>query len=277
MSGAMRYVKQIAGMMTALSLSGAVAVALFLCDDPVGVSDGLRWLRKDKEDESRLSAIPILLYHNIDGKGPFSITRDVLEEHFRMIRERGVRVITVHEMLSRLGRRTRYDAPSLAITFDDGYPAMYTKLLPLTKRYGYPVTLFVYLNAVAPNGSKRLTWNALRIMDASGIDIQCHSIRHEDLSVLSKKNDENSKRRLYEELYLSRRVMELYLNKKIDLFAFPYGRYDVQLLELARHAGYRRVFSTDYGSNVITRDNYCLRRQHIKNTYALTRLESIIK
>ena len=146
---AMRYMKQIVVMMTALSLSGAVAAALLLCDDPIGVSDSLRWLRKDKEDESRLSAIPILLYHNIDGKGPFSIARNVIEEHFRLIRERGVQVITVHEMLSRLGRQTRYDAPSLVITFDDGYPAMYTKLLPLARRYGYPMTLFVYINAVA--------------------------------------------------------------------------------------------------------------------------------
>ena len=67
------------------------------------------------------------------------------------------------------------------------------------------------------------------------------------------------------------------MNKKIDMFAYPYGKYDLSIIDLTVKAGYRRAFSTDYGSNIITRDNFCLRRQHIKNSYTLNYIESIIQ
>ena len=42
----------------------------------------------------------------------------------------------------------------------------------------------------------------------------------------------------------SRRDLETLLNRPINLFAFPYGEYNDQILEWSRQAGYQRVFST---------------------------------
>ncbi|HNW29874.1 MAG TPA: polysaccharide deacetylase family protein [Spirochaetota bacterium] len=263
-----------------VSLAFSLVTALFFyLDDYNDFSRGrMTWLHKDRETQSRLLTIPIILYHNIDGKGPFSIDAETLKAHFQMIRDRGIRVIPLRELTRKLENPAPYREKAVAITFDDGYGSMYTKLLPLVREFGYPVTLFVYTDIISLKSSKNLTWRRLRAMDRQGIDIQAHSITHRDLTRLSKKkNDPEVRKQLYEELYLSKRILELYLNKKIELFAYPYGKYDLTIIDLTAKAGYRRAFSTDYGSNIITRDNFCLRRQHIKSSYTMSYFDSIIQ
>ncbi len=270
--------KSIYILMASLALSLAAALFFYLEDYNEFSRGRMTWLHKEKEIQSRLLAIPIVLYHNIDGKGPFSIDADTLREHFQLIRDRGIRVIPLQELIDKLEHPAPYHEKVIAITFDDGYGSMYTKLLPLVREFGYPVTLFVYTDNVSMKSSKNLTWKRLRTMDRQGIDIQAHSISHCDLAQLSKKkNDPAIRKRLYEELYLSKRILELYMNKRIDFFAYPYGKYDLTIIDMTEKSGYRRAFSTDYGSNIITRDNFCLRRQHIKSSYTLNYIDSIIR
>jgi peptidoglycan/xylan/chitin deacetylase (PgdA/CDA1 family) len=192
-----------------------------------------------------------------------------------MLKDQNINVISLSELMNRLENPVKFEKKSVVISFDDGYSSMYTKLLPLAKEFGYPVTLFVHLNAVSENG--KMTWEKLRTLDREGIDIQCHSISHEDLAKLSAKNDLDSKEKLFSELYTSKEIFELYMNKKMKFFAFPYGRYDLKVVEASKNAGYLRVFSTDYGSNIITNNNYCLRRHHIKNSFSLDYIKKIIQ
>ncbi len=233
------------------------------------------WEYKKKEAYNRLLATPILLYHNIDGKGPYSIKLEDLRAQFQMLKDQDIRVISLAELINRLENPVKFEKKSVVITFDDGYSSMYTKLLPLAKEFGYPVTLFVHVNAVSENG--KMTWEKLRKLDKEGIDIQCHSISHEDLAKLSSKNNPESKEKLFSELYTSKKIFELFMNKEMKFFAFPFGRYDLKVIEAARNAGYLRVFSTDYGSNLITNNNYCLRRHHVKSSFSMDYIKKIIE
>jgi peptidoglycan/xylan/chitin deacetylase (PgdA/CDA1 family) len=269
--------KNIYILIGSLLFSLIIAIIMYSDVSNVTATGRMSWLYKNREASSRLLAIPILLYHNIDGKGPFSIDEATLRQHFQLIRDRGIRVIPLRELIQRLENPVPYQEKVIVITFDDGYGAMYSKLLPLVREFGYPVTLFVYRDIVSRKSTKNLTWDKLRMMDRAGIDIQAHSVNHKDLVELSKKNDQAGRKSLYEELYLSKRLIELYLNKQVEYYAFPFGRYNLHVIDLAVNSGYRRVFSTDYGSNVITRDNYCLRRQHIKNTYSLNYIDNLIR
>jgi peptidoglycan/xylan/chitin deacetylase (PgdA/CDA1 family) len=260
-----------------LLVSLAIAVLLFSIDPGTTSAGRMSWLHKNREAANRLLSIPVLLYHNIDGKGPFSIDAATIREHFQLIRARGIRVISLRELVQRLENPVPYSDRVIVITFDDGYGSMYAKLLPLAEEFGYPVTLFVYVDMISLRSSKNLTWEKLRDLDRRGIDIQAHSLSHKDLVRLSASHDTAAKRSLYEELYLSKRVLELRLGKTVEYYAFPFGRYDLNVIDLAANSGYRRVFSTDYGSNVITRDNYCLRRQHIKSSYSIDYIDALIR
>lgn len=234
------------------------------------------WNIKQKEIRDRLLAIPILLYHNIDGKGPFSISYSVLRDHFSLFKKSGVEVIPLRELVLRLKNPRPFQEKVIVLTFDDGYDSMYTKLMPLAKEFNYPVTLFVYTDRISKSGGKSLNWQKLREMEKNGISIESHTIFHRDLVKLNNTASSGFKQLLFEEIYLSKRVLELYLNKSIDYFAFPYGSYDLYIIDLCQNAGYDRVFSTDYGPNILTRNNYCLRRRHIKSNYTLEMMQRLI-
>ncbi len=235
------------------------------------------WQVKKEEIRSRLLSIPIILYHNIDGKGVFSIDSGALRRHFELIRERNIRVISLDELISRIEEPVYYKEKAIVITFDDGFYSMFSRLLPMAREFGFPVTLFVYTDFIYTRAETSLTWKMLRKLDRGGVTIQSHTVSHADLTALMNNRGEETSKRLYEEIYLSKRILELYLEREVEYFAFPYGRYTLDLVELASLAGYRRVFSTDYGSNIVTRDNYCLRRHHIKKDYSLSYFDRLIR
>lgn len=262
--------------------ASACLLALYplLWKSPVGApaaGEGLRWMAREEKQTGRNDTVPILLYHNIDGKGVFSIILSELRGHFQLLRDKGIRVIGLSDFIERLENPSPFEEPAVALSFDDGYPAMRDKLLPLAMEYSYPVTLFVYVNNVYARSTKNLSWNALRELDRQGIDIQCHSISHADLVKLARRDSPENRRRLFDEIYVSKRIFELHMGKRIRYFAFPYGRYDEHTVRLCQYAGYERVFSTDYGTNLVTRNNYCLRRHHIKSSFGSAYIEKLVE
>lgn len=260
---------------------GMLAVPAFLFlggrDSSEIIRNGPVWKKKQQEAVTRLLAVPLLLYHNIDGKGDYSIDKASMEAHFRLLGEKGIAVVPLDDFVKRLEGPRPYDRKVAVISFDDGYPSMYTKLLPLLTVYGYHVTLFVHANNVYHAAKKSITWGQLREMQDKGFDIQSHSLSHPDLVRVIRRGDGASRRRLFEEIYLSKRVLELHLGREVRYFAFPYGSYTLDLVELCRNAGYSRVFSTDYGPNIITSNNFCLRRRHIKSNYSLQTVGNLVE
>jgi peptidoglycan/xylan/chitin deacetylase (PgdA/CDA1 family) len=236
----------------------------------------IQWKEKEKESKSRFLTVPIMLYHDIDGKGIYSLTKDMLRIHFQYLKENNIKVIKLSDLIKRLENPAPFNEKVIVISFDDGFFSMYTKLLPMVKEFGYPITLFVYTDNIYTGSNKNITWSKLKKIEEAGISVECHSMSHSDLEELSSDMSETTQRKLFREIYLSKRIIELYLNKTVEYFAFPYGRYNLKLIDFCRYSGYKRVFSTAYRANIITRDNYCLGRGHIKNNYSLDFIKEII-
>jgi len=257
----------------------AVLVLLFTWgNDPAGTAvPGISWQVKEGDPGTRDHTVPILLYHNIDGRGPFSLSNDTLRKHFETFREMSVKIISLKEFIGKMEKPGPFEKKVIALSFDDGFYSMYSRLLPLTREFGYPVTLFVYTDNIHRRATKSLTWENLKELEAGGISVECHTQGHPDLAKMYAAGTPESRRRLFEEIYLSKRIIELYMGKPVRYFAFPYGRYNLPLIRLCELAGYTRVFSTDYGPNIVTRNNYCIRRQHIKSGYSLDKIKSLIQ
>lgn len=243
-------------------------------DEGVNLSTA-KWTVKEKEIHSKLMRVPILLYHNIDGKGPFSVTSETLRDHFEFLKKNNIKVVSLSDLVEHLENPKPFEGPVVVITFDDGYKSMYTKLFPIAKEYGYPVTLFVYADFVRDGGSAALTYNELREMDENGIDIQSHTISHADLAALDLSKEED-RMQFFHEVYMSKRIIEQKLSKEIKYIAFPYGRYNSKVLLLSDYAGYEKVMSTEYGANILSRNNYTLHRHHIKRSYSIDKIKNIV-
>jgi peptidoglycan/xylan/chitin deacetylase (PgdA/CDA1 family) len=266
----------IIGLIIAGCIASLAAVLLWK-QDGFMVRSALTWKKKEAEEISRLLEVPLLLYHNIDGIGQYSLDYDAMRMHFDLLRRKGVEVVPLEDFTDRLVNPRPYTRKVAMLTFDDGYPAMYHKLLPLVSEHRYPVTLFVVIDAIAAKAHRSLTWQQLREMDTSWVRIESHSMSHVDLVRLYNRGGIDTKYKLYEEIYLSKRVLELYLGRKVPYFAFPYGSYNLPIIDLCKAAGYQRVFSTDYGPNIITRNNYCLRRRTITKQASLDFLAGLVE
>ena len=260
-----------------LLISLAVAAFLYRRAFHFEGANTITFESKKNAIRSRLLESPILLYHNIDGEGSYSIDSDTLRTQFQILRDENISVIPLAELVSRIENPSAFDKKVVVITFDDGYPSMYTKLLPIANEFKYPITLFVYTDFIHTRGEQPLGWKNLIEMDHGFIDIQSHSVSHTALAKISSQNGIDNGKKLFEEIYMSKRLLETYLEKEISFFSFPYGEYNQELMELCAKAGYRRVFSTDYGPNIITTDNFCLRRHHIKRDCSVELFKNIIQ
>lgn len=255
----------------AVSISSVVMVLAYLLfyykTDAYVINNQADIKHRENITITRLHKVPIILYHNIDGKGSYSISLKKIKNQFELLKKHSIKVISLQTLESHINLHNPFNQKVVSITFDDGYRSMYTKLMPLADSLNFPFTLFVYTENIYYKSKNNLTWEMVKELQNHNIDIQCHSQSHPDLVKLYNKRTMQSKYELYREIYLSKKILELYLQKPIYYFAFPYGRYTVELTELCRDAGYKRVFSTDYGPNIVIHDNFCLRRHHIKSNY----------
>ncbi len=144
--------------------------------------------------------------------------------------------------------------PQVAVSFDDGLANLLENALPALQAQHIPTTLFIpsaclgttppWLQGTNSTNANEpiMTAAQLQQLSPAHILIGSHSAHHADLSHLPA--DE-----LWHELSASKADLEQLLARPIRLLAFPYGRYNAQVLEHAAQAGYQRVFAADPVAN----------------------------
>jgi peptidoglycan/xylan/chitin deacetylase (PgdA/CDA1 family) len=186
------------------------------------------------------------------------ITPQDFEKQMQELKDKGITVIGMQDFLA--WKRSEKSIPPRCaiITFDDGWKSQYEVAWPILKKFGYPVTLFIYTEGVRGGhfgGGEALTWEMLAEMRDAGADIEDHSATHQDLR---KPYDKVAKKKLsppeYEqwlqnEIVASKQLLEQRLGVRVNCFAVPYGFYNEHIKEVCRSAGYEAVF-TVYGQPI---------------------------
>ncbi|MBW1819575.1 MAG: polysaccharide deacetylase family protein [Deltaproteobacteria bacterium] len=166
-------------------------------------------------------------------------------------------------MLDFLNYRRPIPKKAVLITIDDGYRSVYTHAYPILKKYGFPVTLFIYTD-FAGVGRLACTWDQLREMKAGGIEIGSHSLSHADLTKKRKGETTNAYlERVRKELILSKKIIDEKIHQDTRIFAFPYGRYNKTVMNMARKAGYDLAVSVKRGGNPFFSEPLALKRDQI--------------
>ncbi len=187
------------------------------------------------------------------------ITPAAFEAQMKELQDKQISVIKMQDFLAWKRGEKNIPPHSAIITFDDGWKSQYEVAWPILKKYGYPLTLFIYTEGIKPgkySGGESMGWEQLAEMRDAGIDIQAHSLTHQDLR--KPPYDRFTKRRLpqseYEswmenEVAGSKQIIEQKLGVKVNCFAVPYGYYNEHVKEIARKAGYEALF-TVYGQKL---------------------------
>src|SRR5262249_31114293 len=129
----------------------------------------------------------IFCYHRLVDKVRYpgtEIRPADFEAQMKALKDRGITVIGMQDFLA--WRRSEKTIPprSAIVTFDDGWKSQYDIAWPIMKKYGYPMTLFIYTEGVrggSLGGGEAITWEQLAEMRDAGVDIEAHSATHQDL------------------------------------------------------------------------------------------------
>ena len=111
----------------------------------------------------------------------------------------------------------------------------------------------ITLPALPPADYGACTWNQLRAMESSGIDVGSHTVTH---PILTRVPEDRLRRELEE----SRRRLEEMLGHAVTLFCYPNGGYNRIVRDGVGRAGYRLAVTSDSGLNDATHDPLTFRR-----------------
>ena len=120
----------------------------------------------------------IFIYHRFgDARYPSTnIDLQVFAQQLDWLKQQGRPVLSLGEVVRRLRAHEPLPAGCVVLTVDDAYRSFLDGAMPLLRRFGYPVTLFVNSDAVGAGGY--LTWDELRKLAAEGVEIGNHSASH---------------------------------------------------------------------------------------------------
>ena len=226
--------------------------------------------------------VPVLMYHRVgDANNPWSKKLTVSADNFRAqmqkLAARGFTPCGIDDFVSWLNGHRQLPGKSFLITFDDGYAGVYEHAFPVLRDMQWTASVFLVSGLIGnqdawcehenPSGESYPLMNPAQILEMSsnGFSFHSHSRSHADLGQLDTTQLEN-------ELRGSREDLESLLNKPVPYFAYPFGRYNSNVINVTRQAGYEAAFSVQPGFNRPGTDPFIIRRIDVYGTDTPTQL-----
>jgi len=211
----------------------------------------------------------VLIYHGIrsgdadipparePGAAIYDVAQDVFRQQMAWIRDQGVFVSTVAGQTNMEGNRP------LILTFDDGEANNFTGAWPVLKELHFPAYFFVTGSRIGQPGY--MTWDQLRELQDQGMIVGSHGMHHLILTELEKED-------IIKELLDSKRVLEGNLNSHVDSLSIPRGFVNRYIIDQAREAGYRYVFT----SQPVAECEMCIGRVAVKAAWSFHRFQQAV-
>ena len=184
----------------------------------------------------------ILMYHRFgEDKYPSTNVRIAqFEEHLEILASGPYTVWPLEQIISHLQAGTPVPDRTVAITIDDAYLSVFEEAFPRLKERGFHATLFVATRPVDRNLRNYMDWDQLREWQAAGFGIGSQTQTHPHMHRLSTEANR-------EELQVSSERFLAELGIRPTLFAYPYGEYNLEVIDLVKTAGFTAAFGQNSG------------------------------
>ncbi len=189
--------------------------------------------------------IVVLMYHGLeDSRYPYVskdnserlyvISNEIFEEHLRCIQSNNVKTC----LLTEITPETFSFENRIFITFDDGHVSNFLIALPILQKFSFNADFFITTSWI---GSKEyMSRNQIRQLYLEGMGIGSHAHTHKFLTEMSDKE-------VYNELLISKNILEDITGSSITTLSLPGGRVNKRIMEIARSLGYDVLCTSRYG------------------------------
>lgn len=192
--------------------------------------------------------IPFVMYHYIEyvdrtkdpGRANLATAPSYLERQVVSLKSAGYTFLFAKETPDIINKKNLLQKP-VVLTFDDGYEDFFWNALPILKKYDAKATIYVMANYIGRQGY--LNSDELKqIRDSGLVEIGAHTLDHTYLKDI-KKEVANK------EILESKTRLESLLGIPVPSFAYPYGAFTKETIELTKAAGFTNAVSVIPGVN----------------------------
>lgn len=199
--------------------------------------------------QSEDSAV-IIMYHRFGEEGfpTTNVKLSQFDQHIAELSKDNYNIVPLRTIVEALKNKQGLPPRTIAVTIDDGYLSIYKEAWPRLKAAGIPITLFISTESVNDQNPSSMTWDQIRELDADPlVEIGHHGHAHAHMTEIS--NDE-AKADIEEadKIYLRE------LGYIPDLFAYPYGEFSENMIEIAKSKNYEAAFA-QYSSAANSRND----------------------
>ena len=213
----------------------------------------------------------VLMYHSIsEHKGDkfdkWRVTPKDFEAQISWLAKNSFTSFT----LSELANLQNLPKKAVCITFDDGFMDNYTNAYEILKKYKFKATIFVVAGAdknswEAENTqylSEILGENEINIMQTSNlIEFGSHTLSHANLERLY----ESDPTKAVDEIALSKAKLEKITGRECRVFAYPYGKFNDEILKIAKQ-NYSAAVVVKRGIYEVGDDKFAIKRIGVLGT-----------
>jgi len=203
-----------------------------------------------EEKKTELPAVvhvPILMYHYVEyvkdkndkTRASLNTTPYTLEQEIKTLSEAGFTFMTNAELTDVLDGKAKLPPKPILLTFDDGYRNFYTDAYPILKKYHAKATQYV-ISGFLNHANYLTTAQLLEIAKDGLVEIGAHTVHHVWLKGRSLKD-------VSSEVFQSKVVLGKLIGKPIVSFAYPFGAFDEQAIQVVKDAGFKSATSTILG------------------------------
>ena len=196
----------------------------------------------NKKEVLKANYASVIMYHRFgDSRYPSTnIKKEQFLEHITELLKPKYNIISIKKALNAINNTSLVKDRSVVITIDDAYSSVFNYAWPIFKKHNIPFTLFVSTDVIDNNTPGYMSWEQIRILRDNGVTIGSQTKSHPHMFRLDKQN-------IINELSISNERFVDEIGSKPRIFAYPYGEYNLEVLEQVKLHGFKAAFGQHSG------------------------------
>ena len=168
--------------------------------------------------------LPIFMYHHVSSQPThnlldfnLTVTPTEFNKQLNWLQQQGYQSITMNELFSAFYYGKVLPPKPVILSFDDGYVDVYTYALPALLAHHYRGVFYIITGLI---GDRYMSWEQIRTLARSGMQIASHTVHHIDLAQYPYTSAKTTPQ---QELVDSKATLEGELGTPIQFFCYPTG------------------------------------------------------